>query len=164
MTEFDQVLKEMGELHHKKQSDYGRTHDPYANVRASEDFGIAGWIGCAIRMNDKMRRIQKFASTGELANESIEDAFLDLAVYAIIGLCLYRETTGTEIRASGDSDTLPVNECASHKEAQIAYLDFWGTLQDLASLGYRRTASCAECGELLQSWSDLPTAPTAEPN
>ena len=111
MTEFDQVLKEMGELHHKKQSDYGRTHDPYANVRASEDFGIDGWIGCAIRMNDKMRRIQKFASTGELANESIEDAFLDLAVYAIIGLCLYRETTGTEIRASDTPDVLPTNEC-----------------------------------------------------
>ena len=91
MTEFEQVLREMHEMHTKKQSDYGRTHDPYANVRASEDFGIPGWVGCAVRMNDKMRRIQKFAQTGNLVNESVEDAFLDLAVYAIIGLCLYRE-------------------------------------------------------------------------
>lgn len=111
MRDFDQVLKEMSELHQKKMTDYGRTHDPYANVRASEDFGIAGWVGCAIRMNDKMRRIQKFASTGELVLESVEDAFLDLAVYAIIGLCLYRETTAPEIRANNFSEAMPTNEC-----------------------------------------------------
>ena len=68
--------------------------------------------------------------------------------------------TEPEIRASATSDVLPVNECASHKEAQMAYLNFWNTLQDLASLGYRRNASCAECGEPLRGWSDLPTAPS----
>jgi hypothetical protein len=38
-----------------------------------------------------MKRLQKFAQTKELANESVEDSFMDLAVYAIIGLILYRE-------------------------------------------------------------------------
>ena len=78
-------------MHNKKQLDYGRTGDPFANVRASADFGIPGWVGCMVRANDKMRRIQKAASGGELANESVEDSLLDLAVYSIIGLVLYRE-------------------------------------------------------------------------
>lgn len=91
MTKFDQVLEELRAMHDRKQTDYGRTTDPFANVRASEDFGIAGWIGALTRANDKMRRLQKFATEGNLANESVEDSLIDLAVYSIIGLILYRE-------------------------------------------------------------------------
>ena len=91
-TPFLQVVDEIVALHHKKQADYGKAHDPFANVRASEDFGIPGWVGCMTRANDKMKRLQKAAKGGTMANESIEDSLLDLAVYAIIGLVLYRET------------------------------------------------------------------------
>lgn len=93
-TPFMQVVDEIVAMHKKKSQDYGRSNDPFANVRASEDFGIAGWVGTAIRMNDKMRRLQIAAQGAELANESVEDSFLDLAVYAIIGLCLLREENG----------------------------------------------------------------------
>ena len=89
---FYAVLAEAARLHDKKQRDYGTDGDPFANVRASEDFGIPAYLGCAIRMNDKIRRIQSFATRGELANESIEDAFLDLLVYAGIAAVLYRES------------------------------------------------------------------------
>lgn len=88
---FWQVLAEIAAMHDKKQADYGRTDDPFANVRASEDFGIPGWVGCMTRANDKMRRLQKAARGGTLANESVEDSLLDLAVYSVIGLVLYRE-------------------------------------------------------------------------
>lgn len=91
MTKFDQVLAELKAMHDRKQQDYGRTTDPFANVRASEDFGIPGWVGALTRANDKMRRLQKFATEGNLANESVEDSLIDLAVYAIIGLILYRD-------------------------------------------------------------------------
>ncbi len=91
---FHDVLAEMGLLHNQKQSDYGRTNDPFANIRASEDFGIPAWVGCMTRANDKMRRLQKAAQGGTLTNETAEDSLLDLAVYAAIGLILYRETTG----------------------------------------------------------------------
>jgi hypothetical protein len=83
-------------MHDKKQTDYGRTGDPFSNVRASEAFGIPGWIGALTRANDKMRRLQKFAAEGNLANESVEDSLIDLAVYAIIGLILYREEQSEE--------------------------------------------------------------------
>jgi hypothetical protein len=96
MTNFDQVLEELRVMHDKKQTDYGRTGDPFSNVRASEAFGIPGWIGALTRANDKMRRLQKFAAEGNLANESVEDSLIDLAVYAIIGLILYREEQSEE--------------------------------------------------------------------
>lgn len=88
---FHAVLKELGDLHDKKQQDYGTDADPFANVRASEEWGIAAWIGTLVRATDKLRRLQKFAREGRLANEAVEDSFRDLAVYAVIGLVLYEE-------------------------------------------------------------------------
>lgn len=89
---FHELLKEMGDLHDKKQADYGQDDDPFANVRASESFGIAGWVGCMVRAADKVKRLQTLAIKGELANEAAVDAFMDLAVYAVIGRILFEET------------------------------------------------------------------------
>lgn len=89
--EFHDIIDELKELHDRKQADYGTDEDPFANVRMSEDFGIPAWVGCMMRANDKMKRLQTQAIKGRLQNESAEDGFLDLAVYAIIGLILYRE-------------------------------------------------------------------------
>jgi hypothetical protein len=91
MSSFDDILEEVRALHKKKSTDYGRVVDPYANVRASEDFGIPGWVGAVVRQNDKMRRLQKFAQDGYLANESVEDSLIDNIVYGIIALALFRE-------------------------------------------------------------------------
>lgn len=88
---FYAVLAEAARLHDKKQRDYGSDGDPFANVRASEDFGIPGWLGCIVRGNDKVRRLQTYATTGVLANEGVEDALIDLCVYAAIALVLFRE-------------------------------------------------------------------------
>ncbi|KKM73885.1 hypothetical protein LCGC14_1405940 [marine sediment metagenome] len=88
------LLDEIGELHDRKQVDYGRTGDPFANVRASEDFGVPAWVGTMIRANDKMRRVQSMALKGSLENESLEDSLMDLAVYSLIAIILYREGNG----------------------------------------------------------------------
>jgi hypothetical protein len=91
MTDFAAVLAELQALHTVKGADYGREGDPYANCRASEEWGIPAWVGTLIRANDKMRRLQKAAAGGTLANEGIEDSLRDLAVYAVIALILWRE-------------------------------------------------------------------------
>jgi hypothetical protein len=88
---FHGALVRMGRLHDRKQADYGQSHDPFANVRGSADWGIAPWVGAMVRANDKLRRLQKYAKEGKLANESAEDSFLDLAVYAIIAYVLHKE-------------------------------------------------------------------------
>lgn len=91
---FHQLIERMGDLHDIKQLDYGAADDPFANVRGSKDFGIRPWVGAMVRGNDKMKRLQKLAREGSLANEPAIDSFLDLAVYAIIGLVLFEEEEG----------------------------------------------------------------------
>ncbi len=88
---FHALLKQIGDLHDKKQADYGVATDPFANVRGSAEWGVKPWTGAMIRANDKVKRLQKYARDGELANEGVEDSFMDLAVYSLIALILHRE-------------------------------------------------------------------------
>lgn len=88
---FHEILHELGDLHDAKQADYGTDKDPFNNIRGAEDWGVSGWIGAGIRMNDKIRRLQSFARKGSLKNESVEDSLRDIAVYAIIALVLLEE-------------------------------------------------------------------------
>ena len=90
---FHELLKQAGEMHDRKQADYGRGDDPFANVRGSEEWGVKGWVGAMIRAQDKVRRLQAHATRGSLVNESVEDSLLDLAVYALIALVLYEQET-----------------------------------------------------------------------
>lgn len=95
---FHAWLKDAGDLHDMKQRDYGTGEDPFANVRRCERYGIPAWVGCAIRMADKMARIEKAIgqwAAGEdihMSNESLLDSFNDLGVYAGIGKLLYEDT------------------------------------------------------------------------
>lgn len=88
---FRDALSEMASLHDKKGADYGTNSDPYANVRAVQEFGIDPWLGAILKCSDKMSRIKAFATRGSLENEGIEDALIDNAVYAVIALVLWRE-------------------------------------------------------------------------
>jgi hypothetical protein len=92
---FHELLRQIGELHDKKQRDYGADEDPFANVRASQEWGVEPWVGALVRLNDKVHRLQQFARKGELANESAEDSMMDIAVYSLIALILYRESGQT---------------------------------------------------------------------
>lgn len=99
---FHEVLRSLAALHDRKSLDYGRDDDPFANVRASSEWGVPEWVGAMVRATDKVRRLQTFARRGSLANESAKDAFLDLAVYAVIALVLYEEADpSTAARTDG---------------------------------------------------------------
>ncbi len=105
---FHNILKDLGKLHDKKQRDYGTDADPFNNIRASaKEWGIPSWVGAMLRATDKVRRLQKFADKGELANESVIDAFDDLAVYAVIARVMYEEA---EEDSSGPIPTLRLEE------------------------------------------------------
>lgn len=129
---FHKILKEIGDLQDKKNLDYGREEDPYANVRGSVDWGVKPWQGAMIRANDKVKRLQKYAKTGELANEGVEDSFKDLAVYALIALDLWRQEKTQELI---DSEGIhPVVKQATMNDMEMAVSDpgdetrrSWGT-------------------------------------
>lgn len=93
---FDEILAEMSKLHTKKGADYGSATDPYANVRASGEFGVAPWIGALIRLNDKITRLKSFIRNGRVENESVVDSIKDVAVYAVIMRILYDEEFGAK--------------------------------------------------------------------
>ena len=100
-TPFEQILKEIDSLHLAKQKGYGRVGEPFHNVKTGAEFlGLPWWQGCAMRMNDKMGRLSAVANGSELGAEGIEDAFLDLATYAIIGLALFREEQASNLEKS----------------------------------------------------------------
>jgi len=93
MNKFEQVLEEMRTLQARKRKDYGSDQDPLANIRAGAQFaGVPDWVGSLMRANDKMFRLSAAAKGSPLSNEGVEDSLLDLAVYAVHALTLYRET------------------------------------------------------------------------
>ena len=88
---FYDILREMGQLHAKKNRDYGTDEDPLANIRAAEEFTIPAWMAALNRENDKTVRLKTFCKKRTLANEGVEDSFLDKANYSVLALILYRE-------------------------------------------------------------------------
>ena len=92
--EFHRLLEEMAVLHDRKQADYGTDGDAFANYRSGELWNVPAWQNAMMRVDEKMNRIRAFLRNGDLQNESIDDAFLDTAVGAVIGYRLYKEERG----------------------------------------------------------------------
>lgn len=90
---FHEIVKEMVEIHDKKNRDYAG--DEYLSnfMMCEKHMGIPAWKGCIIRLSDKMARLMNIARTEEIAvsNESVTDTLTDLAVYAIITRILYED-------------------------------------------------------------------------
>ena len=71
----------------KKNTDYSTNEDPFKNFR------MWGEIGFAVRMSDKVSRIQQLIQNGkaEVKDESLEDTLLDLANYSYLMLAYLKE-------------------------------------------------------------------------
>ena len=75
---FDDVLKEMSEVHQRKNADYGNNfHKRYEKY---------GFLTALLRLTDKMERLENIYEKGEIQvkDESVEDTLLDLANYAVM--------------------------------------------------------------------------------
>ena len=91
--DFYKLLDKIEEIHSNKNHDYSGEGDPFRNFKMSEAMGIPAWKGCLIRMGDKYSRLCSFARKEEykVKDENIEDTLMDLAIYALIDIILYRE-------------------------------------------------------------------------
>jgi len=73
---FAEVLEEMLDTFIQKHKDYGK-----GNILDTGELGIA------FRINDKLRRVQNLLQKDqEPQNESLDDNWLDIAVYGVIAL------------------------------------------------------------------------------
>jgi len=88
---FHKLLEEIAELHDSKNTDYATTADPLANLKDCVRMGQPPIMGVAIRLQDKMRRIENFFSNGHLKHEAVRDSFIDLAIYALLGVVIMDE-------------------------------------------------------------------------
>ncbi|MBU2543453.1 DUF1599 domain-containing protein [Patescibacteria group bacterium] len=77
---FEQVNVELLKMFLKKHRDYGK-----GNILAIEELGVA------IRIMEKVQRLKNLLITKEgPTNESIEETWIDIAVYAVIGVLFRR--------------------------------------------------------------------------
>jgi hypothetical protein len=90
---FREIVNEMVELHDRKNRDYAGSEYLSNFLMCEKHMGIPAWIGCIIRLSDKMARIMNIARTDEISvgDETIPDTLTDLAVYAIITRILYED-------------------------------------------------------------------------
>jgi len=78
---FDVVCGELKTMFLKKHRDYGK-----GNILDTKELGIA------FRVSDKLNRLKHLLSNAkEPQNESIEESWIDIAVYAVIAV-LYRRS------------------------------------------------------------------------
>jgi len=90
-----QLLEEMKSLHIRKNAGYsGESSDRWANFRLAESFGVSTFLGVMVRMSDKWIRITNLVKNPSLdkVGEAIEDTLMDLASYALIAICILKET------------------------------------------------------------------------
>jgi hypothetical protein len=91
----EQIAAKAVAIHTAKNAGYAGIDnpDPWANFRGAEAFGVTPYIGCMIRLGDKMLRLQNLRDNDEndLANEPITETLWDTMAYALISICLYEE-------------------------------------------------------------------------
>lgn len=88
------LLDKMRDLHVRKSAGYaGDSLDTWANFRMAEGWGITPFDGCMVRMGDKFIRAQNLVRNpaNEQVGEPLRDTLMDLAAYALIGICLLDE-------------------------------------------------------------------------
>lgn len=95
---FLHLLDVMREVHIKKNAGYSGKDNPdkYANFREAENFGVSAFLGGIVRTSDKWVRLRNLVKdpTNEMVGENIEKTLMDLAIYALILICLKEEETG----------------------------------------------------------------------
>jgi len=91
--EFQKIQKEMYELFAQKHMDYGLNNitlgGDILNSKEDKKFSLTG---LAIRLTDKISRLKNLLINGKnfVEGEGMEDTFIDIANYGIIGLLVGR--------------------------------------------------------------------------
>ncbi len=98
---FYEILKDMADLHSRKNHDYAGTSDPLKNLRACTRLDLEPFMGVLVRLQDKWSRLEEFIKSGKLMvkNESVIDTLMDNAVYSVLAIILYEEQLKTNTQS-----------------------------------------------------------------
>ena len=92
-NEFKEIQKEMYEMFARKHMDYGLNNIALGgDILNNEDDKKFSLTGLAIRLTDKISRLKNLLVNGRnfVKGEGMEDTFIDIANYGIIGLLVGR--------------------------------------------------------------------------
>ena len=91
--EFKNIQSEMYEMFARKHMDYGLNNIALGGDLTNESDKKFSLTGLCIRLTDKISRLKNLLSNGKnyVKGESMEDTFIDIANYGIIGLLVGRD-------------------------------------------------------------------------
>ena len=91
--EFKRIQTEMYEMFARKHMDYGLNNIALGGDLKNEADKKFSLTGLAIRLTDKISRLKNLLTNGKnyVKGEAMEDTFLDIANYGIIGLLVGRD-------------------------------------------------------------------------
>ena len=91
--EFKQIQKEMYEMFARKHMDYGLNNIALGGDLNNDDDKKFSLTGLCIRLTDKISRLKNLLVNGRsfVKGEGMEDTFIDIANYGIIGLLVGRD-------------------------------------------------------------------------
>jgi hypothetical protein len=94
--EFKKIMKEQYELFCKKNLNYGPSNIAGGTALQTEEDIKFSLMGIFFRMNDKIQRIKQLVVLGkkDAVNETVDETYKDLSVYAIIAQIVGRGTWG----------------------------------------------------------------------
>ena len=91
--EFSKITREMYETFARKHMDYGLQNISLGGDLSKKEDKKFSLTGLAIRLTDKVSRLRNLLTNGKnfVKGEGMEDTFLDVANYGIIGLLVGRD-------------------------------------------------------------------------
>jgi hypothetical protein len=91
--EFKNIQKEMYEMFARKHMDYGLNNIALGGDLTNSEDKKFSLTGLAIRLTDKISRLKNLLINGKnfVKGEGMEDTFIDIANYGIIGLLVGRD-------------------------------------------------------------------------
>ena len=92
-NEFKQIQKEMYEMFASKHMDYGLNNIALGGDLTNSEDKTFSLTGLCIRLTDKISRLKNLLVNGKnfVKGEGMEDTFIDIANYGIIGLLVGRD-------------------------------------------------------------------------
>lgn len=95
---FEKVCGELLQMFLKKHRDYGK-----GNILDTKELGIA------FRVSDKLNRLKHLLSNAKVPeNESVEESWIDIGVYAVIAV-LYRRSWFKRLEVKSQKTWLKIN-------------------------------------------------------
>lgn len=91
--EFKEIQKEMYEMFARKHMDYGLNNIALGGDLTNSEDKKFSLTGLAIRLTDKISRLKNLLINGKnfVKGEGMEDTFIDIANYGIIGMLVGRD-------------------------------------------------------------------------